>query len=624
MNKLLAVKQHYSSLLLMLFLFSATTAFSAPMGLGQFGSLTPAQMMQMELLASQLGVGTDKMKGGEIQKPSIKESLPRKISAQPSKIERLSRINNIGIGITEEFISEKPLKQFGYELFNTIPLTFAPVTDAPIPSDYIIGPGDTINILFFGKKSSEMSIQVTRDGNLNIPDLGPVSVAGLSFAELKENLLERVATQMIGVKASISLGELRSIRIFVLGDVYKPGSYTVNALSTLSNAILASGGIKRIGSLRDIQLKRKGKVISHFDLYGLLLQGDTSDDHRLLPGDVVFVPPINISVGMYGEVRRPAIYELKKGKENLSEALLYSGGVLSSAKQTNILIKSSKSRQGKTVFEFDLTTGNPKNFKIMDGDMVRVSPELEQNLDGFITLTGEVSVPGVYSISSGELLTSVIKRAGGFTKQAYLEGSIFTRNSLKVLEKKRQVEALKELEKSELIKDRAIGATQDYESLQLFINNAKKVPVLGRIVISLRSIVDGTGNDMLLRHGDTLNIPTQPQAVTVIGEVNYSTSHIYNKSIDLNQYIARSGGAKKNANLEQIYVIKANGLVIIANNLSGSFFRGSGDNIISAGDTIVVPIDTDSASSMEIWTSTTQITSQLAITLASFKTLGLF
>ena len=624
MKKISIIKLHFLPLLLALFLFSPQTVFSAPMGFGQLGSLTPAQTMQMELLASQLGVGTDKMKGIEIQKPSIKESLPRKISAQPSKIERLSRINNIGIGITEEFISEKPLKQFGYELFNTIPLTFAPVTDAPIPSDYIIGPGDTINILFFGKKSSEMSIQVTRDGNLNIPDLGPVSVAGLSFAELKENLLERVATQMIGVKASISLGELRSIRIFVLGDVYKPGSYTVNALSTLSNAILASGGIKRIGSLRDIQLKRKGKVISHFDLYGLLLQGDTSDDHHLLPGDVVFVPPINISVGMYGEVRRPAIYELKKGKENLSEALLYSGGVLSSAKQTNILIKSSKSRQGKTVFEFDLTTGNPKNFKIMDGDMVRVSPELEQNLDGFITLTGEVSVPGVYSISSGELLTSVIKRAGGFTKSAYLEGSIFTRNSLKVLEKKRQVEALKELEKSELIKDRAIGATQDYESLQLFINNAKKVPVLGRIVISLQAIVEGTADDMLLRHGDTLNIPTQPQAVTVIGEVNYSTSHIYNKSIDLNQYIARSGGAKKNANLEQIYVIKANGSVITSNNLSGSFFRDSDNNVISAGDTIVVPIDTDKSSKMEIWQSVTQITSQLAITFASFKTLGLF
>ena len=300
---------------------------------------------------------------------------------------------------------------------------------------------------------------------------------------------------MIGVKASISLGKLRSIRIFVLGDVYKPGSYTISALSTLSNAILASGGIKRIGSLRDIQLKRKGKVISNFDLYDLLLKGDTSSDHRLLPGDVVFVPPINTTVGVYGEVRRPAIYELKKGQENLNEALLSSGGVLSSAKQTSILIKSAKSRQGKTVFEFDLTSNNPKNFKLLDGDIVRVSPELEHNLDGFITLTGEVKHPGIYPISPGETITSVIQRAGGFTKLAYLEGSVFTRQSLRSLEDKIKETSLRELKRSELIKDRAIGATQDYESLQLFIDNAKKIPSLGRMVISLQKIIDGNEKD---------------------------------------------------------------------------------------------------------------------------------
>ena len=625
MKKISIIKLHFIFLLLALFLLPSQSVFSAPMGFGQLGSLTPSQQAQAELLAMQLGVPAGELGTNEIQKPSIKESLPRKLDAQPSKIERLSLINNTGVGIIEEFIIEKPLRQFGYELFTSIPLTFAPITDAPIPSDYIIGPGDTINILFFGKKSSEVSQQVTRDGNLNIPNLGPVSVAGLSFSELKENLLERVATQMIGVKASISLGELRSIRIFVLGDVHKPGSYTVNALSTLSNAILASGGIKRIGSLRDIQLKRKGKIISHFDLYDLLLKGNTSGDRRLLPGDVVFVPPIRTTVGVYGEVRRPAIYELKKGQENLNEVLLASGGVLSSAKQNSVLIKSSKSRQGKTVFEFDLTTNNPNNFKLFDGDMVRISPELEHNLDGFITLTGEVTHPGIYPISAGERLTSVIKKAGGFTQLAYLDGSIFTRNALKKLEQKRKIDALRELEKSELIKERAIGATQDYESLKLFIDTAKRTPALGRMVISLQDIMDGIEDDFSLKHGDKLNIPTQPHSVTVIGEVNYSTSHLYKQSIDLDQYIADSGGAKKNADLEQIYIIKASGLVVTAKNISSSFFRNGNQGIaISAGDTIVVPIDTDSASSMEIWTSATQITSQLAITLASFKTLGLF
>jgi len=608
---------------LIIMLLSSKVVLS--IGHKQVGSLTSAQQLQVDFLASQLGVESSELSAPKIQKPSIKESLPRKVNNQTSKIERLVNINNSGIGIIEEFTSEKPLKQFGYNLFSTIPLTFAPVTDAPIPSDYIIGPGDTINILFFGKKSSEISQTVTRDGNLNIPDLGPVSVAGLSFAELKENLLERVATQMIGIKASISLGQLRSIRIFVLGDVYKPGSYTVNALSTLSNAILASGGINRIGSLRNIQLKRKGKVISHFDLYDLLLQGDTSGDRRLLPGDVVFVPPVGASVGVYGEVRRPAIYELKIGQENLSQVFLAAGGVLPSAKQSSILIKSAKSRQGKTVFEFDLTTNNPKSFKLMDGDIVRVSPELEHNLDGFITLTGEVMHPGIYPISPGETLTSVIQRAGGFTQLAYLEGSIFTRNSLRRLEQHWKERDLRELEKNELIKERAIGATQNYESLQLFITNAKKMPSLGRMVIALPEVMNGSVDDVKLKHGDSLNIPTQPQEVTVIGEVHYSTSHIFDSGLTMDQYISRSGGLKKNADLEMVYVIKANGSVVTANNADNSFFRRSSDqSMISAGDTIVVPIDTESASTMEIWESTTAITSQIAITLASFKTLGLF
>ncbi|HIC40916.1 MAG TPA: hypothetical protein EYO74_05885, partial [Piscirickettsiaceae bacterium] len=371
-------------------------------------------------------------------------------------------------------------------------------------------------------------------------------------------------------------------------------------------------------------LSRIQILISRFDLYDLLLSGDTSGDRPLLPGDVVFVPPINTTVGVYGEVRRPAIYELKKGQENLKQVLLASGGVLSSAKQTNIIIKSTKSRQGKSVFEFDLTTKNPKNYKMMDGDIIRVSPELEHNLDGIITLTGEVKYPGVYSITPGETLTSVFQRAGGFTQSAYLEGAIFTRNSLRKLEQERKESSLRELEKSELVKDRTLGVVTNFESLQHFIDNARKMPSLGRMVISLADIVDSTSSDLILKHGDTLNIPTKPQEVTVIGEVNSSTSHLFDTKLTLEQYINRSGGAKKNADLEQIYVIKSSGAVVTASSNDNSFFRGDKHSTISAGDTIVVPIDTESTSTMEVWTSVTQITSQLAITLASFKTLGIF
>jgi protein involved in polysaccharide export with SLBB domain len=331
-------------------------------------------------------------------------------------------------------------------------------------------------------------------------------------------------------------------------------------------------------------------------------------------------------VGVYGEVRRPSIYELKKGQENLEQVLLASGGVLPSAKQTNILIKSAKSRQGKTVFGFDLTTNNPKNFKLIDGDIVRVSPELEHNLDGFVTLTGEVNHPGIYSISPGETLLTVIQRAGGFTKSAYLDGSIFTRNSLRALEMKRKEESLRELEKDKLLQRQVIaGESTNYEGLKLFFDRLREVPSLGRMVISLTDIVDGIKEDISLKHGDSLSIPTQPQEVTVIGEVNYSTSHLFDQSLTLEQYIDRSGGAKKNADMHQIYVIKSSGSVMTVGNVKNSFFRNIGNQtMIAAGDTIVVPIDTERASPMEVWTSVTQVTSQIAITLASFKTLGIF
>jgi hypothetical protein len=208
---------------------------------------------------------------------------------------------------------------------------------------------------------------------------------------------------------------------------------------------------------------------------------------------------------------------------------------------------------------------------------------------------------------------------------AYLEGSIFTRNTLKKLEQQWKERDLRELEKNELIKERAIGATQNYESLQLFITNARKMPSLGRMVIELPEVMNGSVGDIKLKHGDSLNIPTQPQEVTVIGEVHYSTSHLFDSAFDLEEYISRSGGTKNNADLDMIYVIKANGSVITANNVKNSFFRRSSDQtMITAGDTIVVPIDTEKASTMEIWTAATQITSQLAITLASFKTLGIF
>jgi len=316
---------------------------------------------------------------------------------------------------------------------------------------------------------------------------------------------------------------------------------------------------------------------------------------------------------------------LRKDRENLSEIIVASGGATPNAKTTSVMIKSVNSIDGISATQVNLTTERGKAHQLKDGDMIHLVPVMEYNQDGFVTLAGEVQKPGVYIISPDETLTSVIQRAGGFTDRAFLQGSVFTRKSLRKLEEKRKNEALQELEKEQLLETQPSGVvTTNYESLRLFIQKLKNIPSLGRMVVSLEGIVAGETVDVVLKHGDTLSIPTISQEVTVIGEVYYSTSHLYNIDHDIDDYISNSGGMKKGGDASNIYVIKANGSVVAQNNLDGSFFRNAGGATIIAGDTIVVPIDTARETSSESWVKYTTIASQFAITLASFKTLGLF
>ncbi len=230
------------------------------------------------------------------------EKMPED-EAEPSAIEKkiaeALKVPTLEEKIHKQII-QKSLEQFGYDVFSEVPSTFAPVTNIPVPWDYIIGPGDTLVIQLYGKLNVEYTLVVTRDGRLLIPELGPVQVAGLTFSEVKEKLINRFGQRIIGANASVTMGQLRSIQIYIFGDVVRPGFYTVSGLTTLMNALLVSGGVKRTGTLRNIQLKRKGRMITVFDFYDVLLHGNTSKDHRLSHGDVIFVPSIGPTVGIGG------------------------------------------------------------------------------------------------------------------------------------------------------------------------------------------------------------------------------------------------------------------------------------------------------------------------------------
>lgn len=314
-------------------------------------------------------------------------------------------------GREDDETREAALIQFGYDLFSGAPTTFAPATDIPISADYVIGPGDTVQVQLFGKENAEYSLVVTREGNLQFPEIGPVSVAGLTFQEMKTALKARIDEQMIGVKVTISMGELRSIRVFVLGDANRPGSYTVSALSTMTNALFVSGGIKTIGSLRNIQLKRRGKVMTRLDLYDLLLHGDTSGDMRLQPGDVIFIPPAGSTVGVAGEVRRPAIYELRNERA-VEQVLKLAGGLLPTAYPQATQIERINARGERTLVDIDTKEATGRQARVQGGDVLRVHSILEK-MEDIVLLSGHVQRPGGYQWRPGMRVADLVPSIAG-------------------------------------------------------------------------------------------------------------------------------------------------------------------------------------------------------------------
>jgi protein involved in polysaccharide export with SLBB domain len=297
------------------------------------------------------------------------------------------------------------LELFGYDIFSGIPTTFAPATDVPVPSEYVMGPGDSVRVFLFGNSNVQYHLRVLREGFLNFPEIGPISVAGLSFEDMRTILEQRIEEQMIGVRSSITLGELRSIRVFVLGEVEQPGSYTVSGLSTMTHALLVSGGLNEISSLRQIQLRRGGQTISTLDLYDLLLEGDTSADQRLQPGDVIFSPPRGDSVAIYGEVRRPAVYELN-GEQDIESVLALAGGFGSDADLSKVKLERI-SPSGTAVYNIDLYSGTSEIESLQNGDVLLVQSRLEQ-LDNAVRLSGNVFQPGIFQWKEGLRLTDLI------------------------------------------------------------------------------------------------------------------------------------------------------------------------------------------------------------------------
>lgn len=911
------------------FSISALAVTPSPAMLEQLKKLPKSEQQR---IARQYGFDLDKLNQSASADAVDTSEKDSQVQLEPLKTpEQLEEIKKKELNEQDK----KPIR-FGMNMFDPTISTFAPIGNVPVPDSYSLGADDELLIQLFGKQSAEEKVKVARDGTLSIPGFSPFNVAGLSFVKAKELIAARIKEQNLGVEVAVSMGKLRTINVMIVGEAKFPGSYTVSALSTLTQALFVSGGVSDIGSLREIKVKRAGVEVANFDLYKLLMHGDASRDVFLKHGDVVFISPIKSAVEISGEVQRPAIYEVL-ADETVADVVKMAGGSKAGAFPRKVVVERFNDENIRELLNVDLTKAAEGKALARNGDVIRIgqtskrvkhmvtvagavvrpgqfawapgirvndlltslwsdlhltvdlefalvvrensaagqlsvlqfnlgkainSPESSDNLelrardlvlvfhhgdlsfqrselDKFlytklldqypeeklfaktepllddkqpkpfvvdvsaittqafaaltekndveetrpgvkpeepklpqnfqhkaylkaqiteflnnvysdpellklsghltrtellyplleklrqqarfnaaskivsvdgevklpgeypltesagvaglliaaggltdnayleraeltrsvsqsenqsgmtiqhhavnlvdvlqgttamplksrdrlmvfavpdwgteksVTLTGQVKFPGKYSIQRGEKLSQVLARAGGLTKDAFPQGTVFTRKQIREQESMQLSKLMQQLRSDIAAKNLSAesdGMQTKPEDAIMMIAEIEKAKPIGRLVIDVDQVLRANPDfDLLVEEGDELYVPYHQTTVAVVGEVQHASSHRFKNGMTVDDYLQLAGGFRKRADDERVYVIRADGSVFVPN--QSSWFAVS-DNALQAGDTIVVPLDTDYTTRLSLWSKVTTIISQSIVALAAIN-----
>jgi polysaccharide export outer membrane protein len=411
-----------SGMALMLVTALSTTAFSeeiSPQVLKKIESLPRAQQAA---LAAQYGFDLDELrlrkgdgtKTSDIALPG--EPLEQSLRGNDRQVDEYLLFQEKYAEFQESMIAEDEAPQrYGMTLFDRDISTFAPTDDASVPDNYRLGAGDRLIIYLFGTENDQYDLQISRDGAIALPKLGPIRLGGLTFEDARHAIQERVSEQLLGAEVTVSMGRLRAINVFMAGEVAAPGAYSVSALTTVTQALFQAGGVSEIGSLRNIQVKRQGLVAATFDAYSLLMRGDASGDSRLQSGDVVFVPPYDGIVTVNGAVKRPMIYEFK-GPETVMDSVNMAGGFNEDAYAAGVsVISKAVNRALPEVRNIDLSAVANEMTRLKNGDLVNV-PVSTTNLKNAVTIEGAVVRPGVYGWIEGQRISDLLGSVDGDLK----------------------------------------------------------------------------------------------------------------------------------------------------------------------------------------------------------------
>ena len=508
------------------------------------------------------------------------------------------------------------LKLFGSDFFSTYQTSFMPLNEPNPDSSYTLDAGDIINIQLIGQKDFIEDFPINGDGSINIPDIGKLVLAGLNLNEASQLVKARVNSAYIGAEAFISLAQIRDVNVLITGNAENPGIYTLSGNSNILHALSIAGGVNEYGSYREINLVRDDRVIETLDVYDLLINGNYNIKERLRSGDVVFIVPRKNIVTIEGAVKRPAKYELNN-EQNLSAVINYANGLKQTADFQNIYLErildgSLKSIPIVNSSQFD-------SIKSIDGDLIYIREYPYRKA----AVSGAVLKPGIYTMAAGETLNDLIIKAGGFTDNAYPFAAVFENEDAKLINGMAQELLYQEfLDNIITLSQKSVGGNFDMTPIISLTKEMHNIKPNGRMVVD---IVNGkAGNTVGIQEGDKLTVPEKNNNIYVYGEVATEGSIMFSPNKDVNFFINKSGGYKKYADTQSIYILHPNGeseRYLRKRNIFENQPRS--DTKIYPGSIIFVPREIDNSSARALAAQAyVSILGNLGLALASLNSIS--
>ena len=512
--------------------------------------------------------------------------------------------------------ANQELVLYGSDFFNTFQTSFMPINEPNPDSGYMLDVGDLLEIQLVGSEEYVEDLLINSDGSISMPDIGKVVIAGLSLNDASQLIKSKVKSTFIGTEAFVSLAEIRDVNILVTGNAEYPGIYTLTGNSNILHAISAAGGISEHGSLREINLIRDNTIIESLDVYDLLILGKYNLKKRLRSGDVVFVESKKSIVTIDGAVNRPAKYEVLEN-QNLLSIVEYANGITRNADRENISLERILDGSLKTI-----PVRSENQFETImaeDGDLIyiREFPYREAKI------SGAVLKPGFYTMAAGETVNDLIQKAGGYTENAYQFGAIYLNEDAKSINKlSKEILYQEFLDNIIAVSQQNIGGNFDLSPIVKLTEELKDTPPNGRVVIDLLN--ESTIDLYNIKEGDELFVPERNNVVYVYGETSTEGAVVFAENQSVEYFVDKSGGFKKFADNESIYILHPNGESQLYRSKRSIFeSRPKNEIKIYPGSIIFVPRALDESAPRRLATQAyVSILGNLGIALASLSAIN--